>query len=115
MTIGRHVFNVEVAATTESRNRGLMDRESLAADAGMLFIFDVSRYQSFWMKDTPIALDMAFIRADLTISSIDTMEPLTTMRHKSAEPVPYVLELPAGELARRGIGPGDAVSIKLGR
>jgi uncharacterized membrane protein (UPF0127 family) len=113
VTIGEHVFNVEVAATHETRLRGLMERESLAADAGMLFIFDQSAIQSFWMFNTPLPLDIAFIREDLTISSTDTMEPMTTSQHVSIEPVLYALEVPAGEFTRRGIGAGDVISITL--
>jgi len=111
VTIGDDVFRVEIAATDEARLRGLMSRESLAPDAGMLFIFDAPRYLSFWMVDTLIPLDIAFIREDLTISSLDTMEPLTRTSHASIEPIPMALEVPAGEFARRGITPGDSVTI----
>lgn len=113
VTIGEHVFNVEVATTSGAQLRGLMERESLASDAGMLFIFDEPSMQSFWMLNTPLPLDIAFIREDLTISSTDTMEPLTTTRHESTEPVPYVLEVPADEFVRRGIEAGDVVSVAL--
>lgn len=113
VTIGEHVFHVEVAATRGSQHRGLMGRESLAPDAGMLFVFDEPRFQSFWMFNTPLALDIAFIREDLTISSIDTMEPLTVTTHVSDEPVLYVLEVAAGQFASRHIEAGDVVSITL--
>lgn len=113
VTIGAHVFNVEVADTRESQILGLMGRESLAPDAGMLFIFDQPNMQSFWMKDTIVPLDIAFIRSDLTISTTDTMEPNSLIMHDSIEPVPFVLEVLAGEFSRRGIAEGDAVSISL--
>lgn len=107
--IGDDAFQVEIAATPATRTRGLMGRTSLAEDAGMLFIFDEPRVLSFWMLNTPIPLDIAFIREDLTISSIDTMAPFSLESHASTEPVPFALEVPAGEFARRGIEPGDLV------
>jgi hypothetical protein len=111
VTIGGDVFRVEIARTEEDRIRGLMERESLAADAGMLFLFDAPQYLSFWMANTLVPLDVAFIREDLTISSIDTMEPLTLTPHPAIEPVPMALEVLAGEFARRNIGPGDKLTI----
>ncbi len=111
VTIGEHVFHVEIPDTREAQIRGLMERESLAPNAGMLFIFEQPEVQTFWMLNTPLPLDVAFIREDLTISSTDTMEPLTTVFHVSIEPVLYVLEVPAGEFARRGIEAGQVISI----
>ena len=86
-----------------------MDRTSLADDAGMLFIFDRPLTLSFWMFNTSIPLDIAFIREDMTVSSIDTMTPFTLKSHLSIEPVPFALEVPAGEFNRRGIEAGDGV------
>ena len=107
--IGEHEFWVEIADTDASRPRGLMDRTSLADDAGMLFIFDRPLTLSFWMFNTSIPLDIAFIREDMTVSSIDTMTPLALESHLSIEPVPFALEVPAGEFSRRGIEAGDGV------
>ena len=64
-------FYVEVAADTQSQTRGLMYRTRLPADAGMLFDFHNDDFRAFWMKNTPLPLDMLFIRADGTISSIE--------------------------------------------
>lgn len=111
VSIGQDTFDVEFALTRQTRMRGLMGRRSLDENAGMLFVFDRDQVLSFWMYNTLIPLDIAFIRADLTISSIDTMEPLTTTSHRSIEPVRYALEARAGEFDRRGIGPGDTLSI----
>jgi len=63
-------FTVEVAATPEARRRGLMFRERLAWDAGMLFDFHRPRQVGFWMKDTPLSLDIVFIRDDGTIAAL---------------------------------------------
>jgi uncharacterized membrane protein (UPF0127 family) len=107
--IGEHEFSVEIAATNASRSRGLMGRTTLADDAGMLFIFDRPVDLSFWMFNTSIPLDIAYIREDMTVSSIDTMTPFSLESHLSIEPVPFALEVPAGEFSRRGIEPGDEV------
>ncbi len=107
--IGEHEFRVEIADTDASRTSGLMGRTSLADDAGMLFIFDRPATLSFWMFNTSIPLDIAFIREDMTVSSIDTMTPFSLESHLSTEPVPFALEVPAGELSRRGIEAGDEV------
>ena len=107
--IGEHEFSVEIADTNASRARGLMGRTSLADDAGMLFIFDRPVTLSFWMFNTSIPLDIAFIREDMTVSSIDTMTPFSLDSHLSIEPVPFALEVPAGEFSRRGIEAGDEV------
>ena len=107
--IGEHEFWVEIADTDASRTRGLMGRTSLADDAGMLFIFDEPVDLSFWMFNTSIPLDIAFIREDMTVSSIDTMTPFSFESHLSIEPVPFALEVPAGEFSRRGIEAGDSV------
>ena len=89
-----------------------MGRESLAPDAGMLFVFEVPQRLSFWMRNTLIPLDIAFIRADGSIESIDTMAPLTLNSHRSGEAVPWALEVPAGTFERLGIVPGDRVTIE---
>lgn len=107
--IGEHEFWVEIADTNASRMRGLMGRTALADDAGMLFIFGEPQALSFWMSNTSIPLDIAFIREDMIVSSIDTMMPFSLELHVSIEPVPFALEVPAGEFSRRGIEAGDEV------
>ena len=107
--IGEHEFQVEIANTNAARTQGLMGRTSLADDAGMLFIFDEPQVLSFWMFNTSIRLDIAYIREDMIISSIDTMMPFSLVSLLSIEPVPFALEVPAGEFSRRGIEAGDGV------
>ncbi len=68
---GRKAFTVEVAADAASQERGLMFRRDMARDAGMLFDFHQEARVSFWMKNTPLPLDMLFIRADGTVSSVE--------------------------------------------
>jgi uncharacterized membrane protein (UPF0127 family) len=101
-------FNVEVAADSESRTRGLMFRNRLPADAGMLFDFPDDHFRAFWMKNTPLPLDMVFIRADGTISSISpNAKPMSEEPITSREPVRAVLEINGGRAAALDIRPGE--------
>lgn len=113
---GRHAFQVEVMRTPEQRARGLMHRQFMPADRGMLFDFERTEPVAMWMQNTFISLDMLFIRADGTVARIaaDT-EPLSTRTISSGEPVLGVLELNAGTAARLGIHPGDKVEHPLFR
>lgn len=105
-----HAFTVELADTPEQQSRGLMFRESLAPDAGMLFDFHVSRPTNFWMQNTLIPLDMLFIREDGSIARIQVnAKPLDTTSIPSGEPVRYVLEVPGGRTLELGIAAGDTV------
>jgi uncharacterized protein len=105
---GKHRFDVELAVTPQEMAQGLMFRRSLAADAGMLFVYDVPQRASFWMKNTLIPLDMLFIAPDGKIINIheravpQSLEPIP-----SAGPVKAVLELNGGTASRLGIKPGD--------
>jgi uncharacterized membrane protein (UPF0127 family) len=105
-----HRFQVEVARTGREQAIGLMFRRSMAADHGMIFIRKPADVASFWMKNTFIPLDLLFIRADGTISSIaPDAVPQSLAPIEAVEPVVAVLELKGGEAARRGIKPGDVV------
>lgn len=83
----------------------------LADDQGMLFVFPEEGYQSFWMKNTLIPLDIAFARMDGTIVTIETMPPLTLRNFYSLEPVMFALEVKAGTFARLGVTEGDRLEI----
>ncbi|WP_208979010.1 DUF192 domain-containing protein [Stappia stellulata] len=107
---GRHRFEVEIAETPQARARGLMYREALASDAGMLFDFQEEREVAFWMKNTLIPLDMIFIEASGRIAHIAReTEPLSEELVPSRAVVRFVLEVPGGTAARLGIVPGDVV------
>lgn len=108
---GRRVhFTVELALTPEQQSRGLMFRESMPPDAGMLFVFDSVRPVAFWMKNTPLPLDMLFIGADGRIVNIAARTtPFSTAQVPSAGPVRAVLEINGGVSALLGIAPGDRV------
>lgn len=109
-----HTFNIEAAKTDQERMQGLMYRQSMPADQGMIFDFKENQPVTMWMKNTYIPLDMLFIRADGVIARIAAnTEPLSTRTISSGEPVLAVLELNGGVTARLGIKPGDRVEYPL--
>jgi uncharacterized membrane protein (UPF0127 family) len=111
---GPRVFMVEVATNDETRQRGLMFRRNLAADAGMLFDYGTPQPIAMWMKNTLIPLDMLFIGSDLRVTRIaerTVPQSLTTI--DSGGPARAVLEVNAGTAARLGIKPGDLVRHPL--
>ncbi|PZU92478.1 MAG: hypothetical protein DI527_09055 [Chelatococcus sp.] len=110
----RHAFQVEVMRTPEQRARGLMHRNYMPSDRGMLFDFKAEEPVAMWMQNTYIPLDMLFIRADGTIARIaERTEPLSTRTIPSGEPVLSVLEINGGVSRALGIKPGDKVEHPL--
>lgn len=106
-------FHVELASTPEQRERGLMFREHMAADAGMLFVFDQPALQTFWMKNTLIPLDMIFLSPDREIVGIvANAEPLTLTGRGVNEPSQFVLEINGGLAARLGIRAGQRMQFR---
>ena len=108
--VGNHALKVEVVADDASRQKGLMFREKLGRDDGMLFIFDHPAYHSMWMKNTLIPLSVAFVDAHGTILSIHDMEPQTLDSHMSAGPSIYAIETNKGWFREKGIKAGDKVT-----
>jgi uncharacterized membrane protein (UPF0127 family) len=106
---GVHRFTVEVAATPEQQERGLMFRRSLAPDRGMVFPYNPPAPVGFWMRNTLIPLDMVFVRADRRIARIATAKPLDETVIPAGEPVVLVLEIAGGRAAQLGIAAGDTV------
>ncbi len=107
---GRHLFTVEVARTREQRMRGLMFRESLRGNAGMLFDFRVDRPVGMWMKNTLISLDMLFIdRTGAIVKVAHSASPGDLRLIESERPVRAVLEIPGGRAAHLGVAVGDRV------
>ena len=107
---GPQRFTVEVAATPQQQEAGLMFRKELADDGGMLFPMDPPRTASFWMKNTLIPLDMLFIRTDGTIAFIGANTvPYSREPVSAGVPVAAVLELRGGRVAELGIKEGDLV------
>ncbi|MBN8818031.1 MAG: DUF192 domain-containing protein [Sphingomonas sp.] len=105
----RHDFAVELAIDEQSQERGLMERASLPPDHGMLFPFPYPRIASFWMKNTPLPLDLIFIRPDGTIAAALPGKPNDLHPISAGEPVSAVLEISGGRAAALGIKVGDRV------
>jgi uncharacterized protein len=106
---GDHPIDAHVARTPDQRALGLMHRTEMADNEGMLFVCDECAVQSFWMKDTPVALSIAFLADDGTIVHIEDMEPNSLESHLCDHPVRHVLEVPQGWFEARGIEPGMRV------
>ncbi|MEF2071009.1 DUF192 domain-containing protein [Consotaella aegiceratis] len=105
---GDHRIDVEIADTPDERATGLMNRNSMPADHGMLFEFGESRPVTMWMKNTLIPLDMLFMDEDGKVTRIAVnARPLSLALIPSGEPVRYVLELNGGAAARYGAAVGD--------
>jgi len=111
---GTDTVTVEVARTPEQRERGLMYRTELPAGTGMLFVFPDAEERSFWMSNTYVALDVAFMDENLRITAIQQMEPETTDYHDSPGPMMYGLEVPKGWFAAHGVKVGDEARLVLG-
>jgi uncharacterized membrane protein (UPF0127 family) len=108
--VGTHSLNVEVAVTDPQRSQGLMYREKLGKEDGMLFIFDEPAYHSMWMKNTLIPLSVAFVDGEGRILNILDMEPQTLDSHTAAGPARYAIETNKGWFAQRKVKPGDKVT-----
>jgi len=108
--VASHALRVEVVVREPDRQKGLMFRDKLGQDRGMLFIFDEPAYHGMWMKNTLIPLSVAFIDAQGTILNILDMEPQTLDAHTSAGPSVYAIETNVGWFAARKIKAGDKVT-----
>ncbi|GAB4176225.1 MAG: hypothetical protein Fur0039_19180 [Rhodocyclaceae bacterium] len=106
LSAGVHRIEAEVAADFDTRARGLMYRESMPAQAGMLFVFPETGRHCMWMRNTHLALSVAFLDGGGRILNIEDMEPLTETNHCAAAPARYALEMNQGWFARRGIRAG---------
>ena len=108
---GDFAFNIEIADTEQSRERGLMFRTELAPDAGMLFDYHREQLATFWMQNTLIPLDMVFIAADGIVKTIHVnARPMDTTTIPSNVPVRFVLEIAGGRADEIGLKPGDTMS-----
>lgn len=110
-------FSVEVADTTEKQALGLMFRDQMADDHGMIFLFPNEAPRSFWMKNCRIALDILYFDKDLKMVSASLNTPPCRVQqcpsYPSKGPAMYVLELNAGMATQLGIGVGDQLTLDL--
>lgn len=105
-------MSIEVARTDEEQGTGLMGRASLPADSGMLFVFKSTGRVSFWMKDTPLPLSIAFIAADGKIVDIQDMQPFSEQSVIPRQDHLYALEVTQGYFNQKGIKLGDVFTLE---
>lgn len=101
----------EIADTEETRNRGFMEREQIPDGTGMLFVFERDQILSFWMKNTPHPLSIAYIDSTGKIRNIYHMTPFSMANWTSTVSVRYALEVPQGWFEKEGVVVGDKVLI----
>ena len=107
------IFTVEaeLASTQEERNFGFMERKKIPDGTGMLFIFEYDQKLSFWMKNTPHPLSIAYIDSNGIIREIYDMTPFSLSSIESTVSVRYALEVPQGWFLKNNITPGDKISL----
>ena len=103
---GKHSFSIEIANTPEEQERGLMFRQQMPDDHGMLFAFDQSAPLAFWMKNTPMPLDLIFIGKRGEVKAVRRGKPFSTDIISPDQPARFVLELKAGMAEKAGISDG---------
>ena len=117
VVLGGKTFAVELATTSEKQALGLMFRDSMPQDEGMLFIFPNEAPRSFWMKNTRIPLDIMYFDKNLKMVSVSADTPPCRVTrcpsYPSTGPAMYVLELNAGKAQELGVGPGSVLTLKL--
>lgn len=109
LQINQTPLQAELASTDSQRAAGLMYRNELAPNSGMLFVFDQPTTACFWMKNTPLALSIAFITSQGTISNIEQMQPFNTTAHCPIVAIKYALEMEQGWFSKNQIKAGDQV------
>ena len=101
----------ELASTQEERNFGFMERKKIPDGTGMLFIFEYDQKLSFWMKNTPHPLSIAYIDSNGIIREIYDMTPFSLSSIESTVSVRYALEVPQGWFQKNNITPGDKITL----
>lgn len=104
-------LKVELATTSDQRERGLMFRKSLASGTGMLFVFESDQRLAFWMKNTKIPLSVAYLSSDGTIREIHDLEPESLAAVQSDSSLRYALEVPQGWFVKAGLKVGDRFEL----
>ena len=111
---GSDTVVAEVAATAEERSEGLMYRDEVPDGTGMLFVFPDNSVRSFWMANTYVPLDIAYLDPSFRVVDIMQMEPLVTDSYVSRAPAMYGLEVRQGWFGEQGIEVGDQAEIVFG-
>lgn len=110
LNIGVHLIRAEVAISDEERAQGLMFREKLGPNEGMVFRFPETRKVCMWMKNTLLPLSVAFLDEDGRIINIEDMRPQTLDAHCGSKPARYALEMNQGWFKQKNVKPGAIVS-----
>lgn len=113
MKIGDRLYTLEIADEEQERQVGLMHRDSMPADHGMIFVFPGEQPLSFWMRNTRIPLDIIYLDRNGTVISMHRMEPFDLRSTPSARPAKYAIELNAGQIAVNGVKRGDTLNLPL--
>jgi len=111
---GTDTIVAEIARTADERAQGLMYRDELPDGTGMLFVFPDVEIRSFWMANTYVALDIAYLSVSYVIVDIQQMEPLVTDSYPSSTPSMFALEVPQGWFAEHDVVVGDQAQIEFG-
>ena len=114
VVFGADTVVAEVASTQEERSQGLMYREEVPDGTGMLFVFSDNQIRSFWMANTYVALDIAYLDPSYRVVDIVAMEPLVTESYPSAAPAMYGLEVRQGWFAEHDVAVGSQARIEFG-
>ncbi len=109
LTAGMHKIQAEVAATESERQQGLMFREKMGQNEGMVFVFGAPASVCMWMKNTILPLSVAFIDQDGKIVNIENMKPHTLESHCATRPARYALEMNEGWFKQKNIKPGSVI------
>jgi hypothetical protein len=113
ITVGTAPLWVEIVDDEQARAQGLMFRRTMPEDEGMLFVFEYPQPLSFWMRNTALPLDIAFVSPDYRVLNILPMKPLDERpRYSSAGPALYAIETNRGWFARHGVKAGDKLSFR---
>jgi uncharacterized membrane protein (UPF0127 family) len=111
MKIGGKTFELEIARTSDEQATGLMKRDSMPQDHGMIFVFAEERLLEFWMKDTRIPLDIMYLDTTGKVVSVSQMRPYDLTSISSDVPAQYAIELNAGMVKTAGVKAGDVLTI----
>ena len=106
---GMHRIEAEIAATSDSRQTGMMQRTSMAPQRGMLFVFREVAKHCMWMRNTLLPLSVAFLDENGKIINIEEMQPQSDANHCSTKPARYALEMNPGWFKSRGLGAGFTI------
>ena len=107
---GMHRIEAEVAATSDSRQAGMMQRTSMASQRGMLFVFPEVTKHCMWMRNTLLPLSVAFLDEKGRIINVEEMQPQTDDNHCATQPARYALEMNPGWFKSRGLGAGFGIT-----